>query len=363
MSGPTPEPDAPDDRPPQAPAKTPNLPTAPTGPARAATVPAMSPTVVTIGNFDGVHRGHATLLGRARALAGEGARVAALAFDPHPSRVLRPGSEPERLTTFEQRSALLREAGADEVRRLEPDRALLSLSPGAFLRYVVEEFEPGWLVEGSDFHFGRGRSGHAGELREIGRALGFAVEIVEPVEVVLSDHSIVTASSSLVRWLLRRGRVPDAAAVLGRAHEIVGRVVRGDRRGRTIGFPTANLETGQCVPGAGVYAGRATLPDGRVLPAAVHVGERPTIGDGIRRVEAHLLGLPTSAGRRAWAPIEGLPESGWVCRLSFEHRLRDSARFGSLERLAAQLSRDCARAGELLARGASPVIRCEEVRA
>jgi riboflavin kinase/FMN adenylyltransferase len=323
----------------------------------------MSPTVVSIGNFDGVHRGHATLIRRARALAGDGARVVALAFDPHPSRVLRPGSEPARLTTFEQRSALLRAAGADEVRRLEPDRTLLSLSPEAFLRHVVEEFEPGWLVEGADFHFGRGRSGHAGELREIGRVLGFAVEIVEPVEVVLSDHSVVTASSSLARWLLRHGRVPDAAAVLGRAHEVVGRVVPGDRRGRTIGFPTANLESEQYVPGAGVYAGRATLPDGRVLPAAVHVGERPTIGDGRLRLEAHLLGLPTSPGRGAWAPIQGLPESGWVCRLSFEHRLRDAIRFGSIDSLAGQLNRDCARAGELLSLGATPEFRCEEVRA
>lgn len=323
----------------------------------------MSPTVVTIGNFDGVHRGHATLIERARAHAGADGRVVALAFDPHPSRVLRPGSEPERLTTFERRSALLRAAGVDEVRRLEPDRALLSLSPEAFLRFVVDAFRPGWLVEGADFHFGRGRSGHAGELREIGRQLGFGVEIVEPVEVMLSDHSIVTASSSLIRWLLGHGRVDDTARVLGRAHEVSGPVIPGDRRGRGLGFPTVNLDCGQCIPESGVYAGRATLPDGRVLPSAVHVGERPTIGDGRHRVEAHLLGLPTSLGKGAWSPIEGLPESGWVCRLSFEHRLRDAIRFGSIEQLAAQLSRDCARADELLARGASPGVFCEEVRA
>ncbi len=316
----------------------------------------MPGTVVTIGNFDGVHRGHATLIERARDLArptgSEGSRVVALSFDPHPKSVLRPGTEPERLTTFAQRSRLLRDAGADEVLRLEPDSGLLGMSPTGFLKHIHESFSPKAMVEGADFHFGKGRSGHIDELRMIGDRLGFAVEVVEPVEVVLGDDSIVTASSSIARWLLAHGRVRDAAIVLGRLHEVTGEVVRGDRRGRGLGFPTANVRTQQVAPDAGVYACIAVLPGGAEVPAAVHVGERPTIGDGAHRVEAHLLGLPTSFGNGsapdAWSPVGELPEYGWGIALRFVSRLRDPIGFGSLERLRDQLSRDCARAAERL---------------
>jgi len=304
----------------------------------------MAGTVVTIGNFDGVHKGHATLIERAKRTAGKGGRVVALAFDPHPRSVLKPGSEPERLTTFSQRSALLMAAGADEVRRLDPDRELLSMTPEVFLGHVRDSFAPIALVEGADFHFGRGRSGHVDELRTIGARLGFAVEVVEPVEVALCDDSIVTASSSIARWLIAEGRVRDAAAVLGRRHEITGEVVRGDRLGRRLGFPTANVRTEQVAPGAGVYACIARLPDGRELAAAVHVGERPTIGDGLHRVEAHILGLPTShdTAGSGWSPIEGLNENGWRLALRFISRLRDPIGFGTIDRLAEQLGMDCA---------------------
>lgn len=336
----------------------------------------MPTAVVTIGNFDGVHRGHATLIERARAHAGARGRVVVLSFDPHPAAVLRPGRAPVRLTTFEQRAGLLRRAGADEVRRLEPDRVLLSMSPETFLGYVKDEFNPGWLVEGADFHFGKGRVGHTGEMRSIGERLGFRVEVVRPVEVVLGDHSIVTASSTIIRWLIGRGRVADAAIVLGRPYELTGVVVAGDRRGRTIGFPTANLEPEQASPAAGVYAAIAGLPDGRSLPAAVHVGERPSVGDGEHRVEAHILGLPTScavpeqsapsvsegsedhddpgttrdSARRSrsgvlptWEPIPGLDETGWRLSLRFLAWIRDPIAFPSVDRLADQLARDCRR--------------------
>jgi riboflavin kinase/FMN adenylyltransferase len=325
----------------------------------------MSSTAVTIGNFDGAHLGHAALVGRARGLVGPGGRVVVLAFDPHPASVLRPGAEPARLTTFAQRVGLLRGVGADEVLRLEPDRALLSMTPDRFMDEVVRAFAPAWLVEGADFHFGKGRAGHVAELREIGGRLGFGVEVVEGVEAVLSDHAVVKASSSIARWLLERGRVGDASAVLGRPHEVTGVVTSGDRRGRTIGFPTINIEAEQMTPGPGVYAGRATLPDGRVLGAAVHVGERPTVGDGRFRLEAHLLGLPTSVGGGGgWALVPGLEETGWRCSLRFEHWLRDPVRFDGVDQLAGQLARDCVRAGELLASPAvSRVGRMKEVHA
>lgn len=362
----------------------------------------MGETAVTIGNFDGVHAGHGALVARSRALVGASGRVVVLAFDPHPSSVLRPGTEPPRLTTFARRTELLRGLGADEVRRLEPDRGLLSLSPEAFMRHVVDSFSPAVLVEGADFHFGKGRAGHVAELREIGARMGFGVEVVEPVEVELCDQSLVTASSSLARWLLAGGRVADAGRVLGRAYELSGDVVSGDRRGRGIGFPTANIEPAETPPAAGVYACTAELPDGRELPAAVHIGERPTIGDGKPRVEAHVLGLATSHGangpgagteerapsasegmgvgrdpnehehsaRRsrsglvesdasAWAPIDGLDETGWSIRLRFLHWLREPVRFGSLEALAGQLGRDCRRALELVDTAAAGVRREE----
>lgn len=312
-------------------------------------------TVVSIGNFDGVHQGHTTLIERAREIAGDTGRVVALAFDPHPRGVLRPGSEPERLTTFAQRAQRLRDAGADDVRCLEPDRSLLGMSPAEFLGHIRDGFAPHALVEGADFRFGKERSGHVEELRTIGGSMGFDVEIVEPVEVVLADDSIVTASSSIARWLLANGRVRDAAAVLGRPHEMTGVVVEGDRRGRGLGFPTANVRCEQTPPGPGVYACGALLPDGSAHPAAVHVGERPTFG-GEARVEAHVLGLPTShrpggGPGNAWAPIEGLPEYGWRVALRFVSRLRDPIAFGTLDRLRAQLERDCAHAGERLAAG------------
>ena len=325
----------------------------------------MSRTVVSIGNFDGVHLGHAELIERARSLADRGpgdtpsserGRVVALAFDPHPRSVLRPGTEPERLTTFAQRAALLEAAGADEVRRLPPDRDLLGMTPEAFLGHVRDAFGPTAIVEGADFHFGKGRSGHIAELRAIGARMGFTVEVVDPVEVVLGDDSIVTASSSITRWLLAQGRVRDAAAVLGRPYEMTGEVVRGDRRGRGLGFPTANVRTEQTPPEAGIFACVAVLPDGTEHPAAVHVGERPTIADGAHRVEAHLLGLPTSYGfhgeagavTTGWSPIGALPEYGWRIGLRFVSRLRDPIGFGSLDGLRDQLARDCARAAERL---------------
>lgn len=313
-------------------------------------------TAVTIGTFDGVHRGHAAILAEARRLAGPEGRVVALAFDPHPISVLRPQITPPRLTPFESRAQRLRDAGADDVRRLEPDGALLALTPEQFMRFVTQSFAPDVVVEGADFHFGRGRAGDVRALADLGRTLGFTLAVVPAVDVELSDQTLHRASSTLARWLLDRGRVRDAAAVLGRPYELTGDVRRGDRRGRTIGFPTINLRPETMLPAEGVYAGLAHLPNGQTLPAAINIGERPTVGGVEHRVEAHLLGLPTSArassaldAAPAWAPVPGLPEYGWTARIELCARLRDTVRFGSLAELAAQLSRDCARIPAALA--------------
>lgn len=316
--------------------------------------PAITPTAVTIGTFDGVHLAHAALIHRARERAGPAGRVIAIAFDPHPRSVLSPGSEPPRLTTFDRRAELLRLEGADDVRRIEPHPALLAMTAPAFIRALAAEFRPAYIVEGGDFRFGRDRGGGTHELISLGRELGFALEVLPPVEARLDDGHAVRVSSSVTRWLIAQGRVADAALLLGRPYELQGPVVRGDRRGRAAGFPTVNLEPSTMRPADGVYAGLALLPDGRQLPAAINIGTRPTVNGPDHRVEAHLLGLPTSwrLGRHApatWGPVQGLSEYGWTCTLRLHRWLRDQARFASFDQLATQLERDCARAQALYA--------------
>ncbi len=298
--------------------------------------------MLTIGVFDGVHLGHRRLVEAAREIAdglGPHATVVVLAFDPSPRAVLDPDGSPPRLTGFEQRADLLLNAGADDVLRLEPSAELLGLSPETFVDDVLMPLRPAAIVEGSDFRFGAKRAGDVGTLAELGQSRGFSVRVVEPVEVSLNDQSVVAASSSRVRWLLTHGRVADAGRVLGRAYEMIGEVVKGDQRGRTIGFPTANLRSEQMPPGDGVYACIATLEDGRTIPCAVNVGDRPTFSGVERRVEAHLIGYERESDE---------PEYGWTLRLAFVSRLRDQVRFGGIEQLTAQLSRDVARANEIL---------------
>lgn len=307
------------------------------------------PAVVTIGVFDGVHLGHRSLIERARSLAdsppggvqeqGNDARVIALAFDPSPRAVLSPERAPPRLTGFEQRADLLLEAGADEVLRLEPTPELLGLSPAQFVDDVLMPLRPIAVVEGPDFCFGAKRAGDVNTLAELGRPRGFAVHVLPPAEVSLHDQSVVAASSSITRWLLSHGRVADATRVLGRPYALRGRVEQGDQRGRTIGFPTANLTFDTMPPGDGVYACIATLDDGREMPCAVNIGERPTFGGVQRRVEAHVIGYERPGDR---------PEYGWELTLAFVSRLRDQVRFGGVDQLTSQLRRDVARAREIL---------------
>ncbi|HEX8875897.1 MAG TPA: riboflavin biosynthesis protein RibF [Phycisphaerales bacterium] len=306
-----------------------------------------APTAITIGNFDGVHIGHAALVARARERAGPSGRVLALAFDPHPLTKVAPAAAPARLTTFAQRAALLRELGADEVIRLQPSDAFLDTSPRAFIEQVVATYRPMAVVEGADFHFGKGRAGNVATLRELGASLGFAVDVVDGVGAAISDHTIVRASSTMVRWLLSHGRVTDAAHLLGRCYELQGTVERGDQRGRTIGFPTANLhqpgDAGDALllPADGVYACVARLPDGRRLPAAVNIGSRPTFQGSERRVEAHIIEPRTGAA------AANLGEYGWSLALEFVAFVRDQVRFPGIEALRQQLERDRRACGAL----------------
>jgi riboflavin kinase / FMN adenylyltransferase len=297
----------------------------------------MAVTAVTIGNFDGVHVGHAALVNRCRALAG-GGRVVVLSFDPHPMTLLRPANAPARLSTFGQRRAWLKDLGADEVVQLNPDPSLLSRTPREFAQWLMKAHAPAVVVEGDDFHFGKGRAGNNGVLRELGREMGFQVDVVPPVEVALTDDLVVRASSSIVRWLIEQGRCADAGRVLGRPYELVGTVVQGDQRGRTIGYPTANLSTECLLPADGVYAGWGVLPDGRRLPAAINVGTRPTFKGEARRLEAYFMDVEPAT----------LPEYGWELRVQLGAWVREDLTFDDVPSLVAQIGRDCQRARTLL---------------
>lgn len=284
---------------------------------------------------------------------GSGCRVVVLAFDPHPLSNINPAAAPARLTSFEDRRSLLLRAGADEVVRIEPTAARLASTPEEFIGDVVARYAPMAFVEGEDFRFGRGRTGDIALLRALGKQHGFEVCVVDAVDVVLDDHAVVKASSTLCRWMVAQGRVRDAKAILGRPYCVRGTVVRGDRRGRTIGFPTANVETGDLLlPADGVYAAVAELPGGRRLPAAVNIGERPTFAGAARTVEAHVL-VPLGAGENiaagsaaaghGWQPLDQLPEYGWPIALEMVGWVRDQCRFSGIDALCAQLSRDSCR--------------------
>ncbi|RMD63462.1 MAG: bifunctional riboflavin kinase/FMN adenylyltransferase [Planctomycetota bacterium] len=304
------------------------------------------PVVATIGVFDGVHIGHQAIVARARRLAdrlGDAATLVA-AFDPHPLATLAPQRTPAALSTFAHRRALLQEAGADAVVPLLPTRPLLEQSPETFLQRFTERFHVVGFVEGEDFRFGKDRAGDVQTLQRWAKAHAMAVEVVPPVEVDLTDQRLVRASSSLLRWLVEKGRVSDARRLLGRHYCVAGTVLPGDKRGRELGFPTANIDCPTLLPGDGVYAGFASDPTGRLWPAALSVGSKPSFPGGVRTLEAHLLG---------WNGA--LDQYGWPATVHFLRRLRDQARYRRLEALVEQMRRDCARVHRILSQVEPPL--------
>lgn len=249
-------------------------------------------SVISIGNFDGVHRGHQQLLGRAIELKQSEAApaVVVITFEPHPLTILRPQHAPLRLTLPARKRELLAESGVDAMVVLAPSKELLNLTAEEFWQ-ILRDGRPAHLVEGNSFTFGKGRGGTIERLREWSSAAGIQLHIVDPVTVSLLNMLEAPATSSTIRWLLERGRVRDAAICLGRAHELEGLVVRGAQRGRELGTPTANLDcAGQLIPLDGVYAGRCLI-DNHPWPAAVSIGTNPTFGQNPRTVEAHLIGF------------------------------------------------------------------------
>ena len=295
--------------------------------------------VLSIGNFDGVHEGHRALLARARKVADaetSGGQVTAVTFDPLPHALLLPGKSPALIQTLEGRVEALRAAGADNVVVLAVDQAFLNVAADVFLADLLakigEQEQVGAIVEGTDFCFGKGRAGTIETLMEHGRKAGFAVELLPTQRILLSGGEEVEARSSTLRELLQAGRVEDAAKVLGRPVEVCGRVVKGDARGRDLGFPTANLDVGECLlPGEGVYAGMAYLPDGTQWPAAVSIGTKPTFTPTASVLEAHLIGWKGEIG-----------EYDWVMKVELACRLRGQERFDGIEPLKAKMEEDCA---------------------
>ena len=292
--------------------------------------------VATIGNFDGVHLGHRAIVAAARGAAGQAGRVVAVTFEPLPVAVLRPDASLARLTDAESRRALLLAAGCDEVVELDPRTGILRESPDAFVSGLRSRVPFEAIAEGGDFRFGAGRCGDVATLAAIGAREGFrAIEVGEVLEP-LADGFLVPARSTAIRWLLSVGRVADAARLLGRPHAVRGTVESGDRRGRGLGFPTANVRApGAALPADGVYAGEADV-DGRSWPAAISVGTKPTFGGTVRTLEVHLVGC-----------ARPLDDYGWPVEVRFLRWLREQWRFPGPEALVAQLRADVARVAAL----------------
>lgn len=293
-------------------------------------------TVVTPGNYDGVHLGHRALLRAAREAAGDALSVLAYTFDPHPLSVVAPDRAPPLLTSLPRRVELLRDAGADRVVVQQFDPSFQALSPAEFVeRVLVRELNARVMIVGHDFRFGARRAGDVALLSELGAPHGLSVTTVEPV---LYDGEVV--SSSRVRSLLIQGEVEQASRLLTRVHELERRVLHGQKRGRTIGFPTANLElSGLLAPADGVYAVSVRVVDGapseRMIGVA-NLGVRPTIAGG-RSMEVHILDYAGDLYDR-------------TLRIGFVARLRGEQKFAGLDQLKAQIAQDVQAGRAALAR-------------
>ena len=285
-------------------------------------------SAIALGNFDGVHLGHQALLSRARELG----HPAVLTFDPHPIHVLHPGRGPTLLTSTARRLELFESLGV-ELAGVQPfTRAFAGTPAREFERLLLEEGRPAHVLVGPDFAYGAHRQGTLEALGEAASACGIQLHVIEPVSV---EGAMV--SSTRIRDALREGRVAEAARLLGRPFDLDGKVIQGAQRGRTLGFPTANLEVlTPLVPATGIYAVRARLADGRWLAGAASIGHNPTFGEGALSVEVYLIDFE--------GDLYGQP-----MRVAFLERLRPEQRFDSVQALIAQMEQDVARARAIAA--------------
>ena len=286
-----------------------------------------APTSVTIGVFDGVHLGHRSLI----SLLDRVHTPTVLTFEPHPVEVLVPGTHPRLLTTIDERIDLLETLGIEQVGVLHLADCR-QLPPEDFVTEIlVGRLRAAQVVIGADYRFGHDRAGDAALLEKMGRQFGF-----ETVAAPLMETAGGVVSSTRIRDLIAEGRPDEASACLGSLYRVTGEVVHGDRRGRELGFPTANLEppARKVLPADGVYAGYAVV-DGDRLPAAINVGVRPTFGEGHRLVEAFILDFSGDL-------------YGKVIAVEFAHWLRAELRFDTVESLVDQMNEDVERTRTLV---------------
>lgn len=301
-------------------------------------------SAVAIGFFDGVHLGHRLVIDEVRRLAAElGSRAVVVTFDQHPATVVRPDSAPALLTGLDHRIELLQATGVDHVRLVTFDERRSKESPEDFVRDVlVDCLGARAVVVGADFHFGHQRRGTVELLRAMGAEHGFEVDGLELLASAAAGAR--TVSSTSIRELLVQGDLAAANRMLGRPHEVRGTVEHGDKRGRELGFPTANVSVaaGTCLPADGIYAGWYERPDGTVHRAAISLGRRPqfSVDQGASLLEAHLLDRGGFDG--------GLDLYGEAAGVRFVERLRAEARFDSVEALVEQMGRDIEQARRIL---------------
>ena len=303
---------------------------------RAAVPGELAGGIVALGNFDGFHLGHQAVVGRAVSRARAERRPALVAtFDPHPVRHFRPDAAPFRLTTLDQRADLFAAAGADAMVVFGFDAGLAALTAEQFVaERLVAALRVGGVVTGEDFTFGRGKSGNVGGLAAAGAAHGFSVDTVGPVAL---DGMAV--SSSRIRAALVAGDPREAARLLTRPFAIRGTVVHGDKVGRTIGYPTANLELGSYLrPAYGIYAVRGRLADGRVLAGAANLGIRPSFDPPKELLEPYFFDFDGDL-------------YGQEIEVALVEYLRPEAKFDGLDALQEQMAQDCARARAVLGAG------------
>lgn len=293
----------------------------------AASVPAhLRGGIVALGNFDGFHRGHQAVVGRAIERARTEGRPAIVAtFDPHPMRYFRPDTPSFRLTTLDQRQRLFAEAGADAMLVFGFDATLAGLPARAFAELrLVELIGAGGVVTGADFTFGKGRDGDVGVLRALGEELGFSVDTIAAIE-----DSGEVISSSRIREALQAGKPREAAALLTRPFAIEGVVEPGAKLGRELGYPTANLSLGNYLrPRYGIYAVRGHLRDGRVLDGAANLGIRPSFDPPVELLEPYFFDFSGDL-------------YGQTIEVELVEFIRDEAKFDSLDALKTQIAADC----------------------
>ena len=299
--------------------------------------PSWRSPVLALGNFDGLHRGHVKIIERIQRGAVErGGTSVVLTFDPHPPRILRPDKAPSLLMTKTQKLDALARAGVQAAAVVRFTAEMSQWEPETFVRSVlVEWLRVAEVWVGADFLFGRERSGNFTLLRSLGAQYGFRAEKIDPIR-----YKDFVVSSTRIRRLVSEGRVDEAGALLGHHYAIDGTVVEGARRGRQIGFPTANLSTSnELIPPHGVYATALTI-DGHLHPSVTNVGQRPTFGDQLATtIETHVLNHPGE-----WNLY------GRTVRLAFVQRLRDERKFPDLEALQEQIAADVRRASRLFDR-------------